>query len=57
MVDLQKYSDKDLNESLMAEVAKSINETKCALGDLDKVASRLRFMLAVLQELKNREER
>lgn len=55
MVDLQKYNDQQLRESMTAEVAKSINECKCALGDLDKLASRLRFLLVVLQELKNRE--
>lgn len=57
MVDLQKYTNEQLHESLVAETAKSINEVKCSLGDLDKVASRLRFLLVVLEELKNRKER
>jgi hypothetical protein len=54
MTDLEKYSAEDLRTSMVAEIAKSINECRCALGDLEKVKARLSFTLAVLQELKDR---
>lgn len=49
-------TDHDLLISLVAELAKAQNEIACARGDLDKANSRLRFVLMVVNELKDRKE-
>jgi hypothetical protein len=51
---LQQLSDSQLVECAVSETAKSINEVKCALGDLDKAISRLRFSVNALEHLKGR---
>ena len=53
-MDLQDYGNQDLIKSLEAEVAKSLNELRQAQHDLDKVNSRVRFILAVIHILKTR---
>lgn len=55
-MDLEQYSRVDLLRSLEAEAAKGLKEVKTAQSDLDKVNSRLRFILAVIHTLKDREE-
>jgi len=55
-MDLRDYSDTDLLKSLEAEVAKSLNEIKTAQGDIDKIKGRLRFALAVIHILKDKED-
>lgn len=55
-MDLQKYSVEQLLASLEGEVAKSLGEVKCAQGDLEKANSRLRFILAVIHILKDKEK-
>lgn len=55
-MDLQDYSTDDLIRSLEAEIAKSAAEIRCAQGDLDKVAARMKFALAVLHMIKDRKE-
>lgn len=54
MIDLEDYPNKDLLESLEAEVAKSLGELKCAQGDIDKINGRLRFCLAVIHIIKGK---
>jgi hypothetical protein len=54
MVDLRQYSTEDLIKSLEAETAKSLNETKTCLGDLEKIKARLSFILAIIHTLKDR---
>jgi hypothetical protein len=49
---LDKKTDKELLDSLMAEVAKSSNEIKCAQQDIAKVQSRLSFALVLINELR-----
>lgn len=49
-------TDHDLLKSLIAELAKAQNEIACARGDLDKANSRLKFVLMVVNELKDRKE-
>ena len=49
-------SDLELYQSLIAELAKAQNEIACARGDLDKATSRLKFVLMVVNELKDRKE-
>ena len=56
MKDLEDYNNRDLIESLEAEVAKSLNELHHARGDLDKINGRLRFALAVIHILKGKKE-
>ena len=51
---LDKKTDKELLDSLMAEVAKSSNEIKCAQQDIAKVQSRLAFALVLINELRNK---
>jgi len=54
MVDLRQYSTEDLIKSLEAETAKSLNETKTCLGDLEKIKARLSFILAIIHTMKDR---
>ena len=51
---LQNKTDQELIQSLLAEIAKSTNELRCARQDLDKVSSRLGFVIAVCNEMINR---
>ena len=48
-------SDKELIQSLIAEIAKATNEIKCAKGDIDKAQSRIRFCNLVLHTLIERQ--
>lgn len=52
---LDNKSDKELLESLIAEIAKCTNELKCARGDLEKAQSRIKFLLVLTHELINRQ--
>ena len=51
---LDNKSDKELLQSLIAEIAKAKNEIKCARGDLEKAQSRLGFLVVLANELLNR---
>lgn len=53
---LDQKTDKELEQSLLAEVAKASNEIKCARQDLDKASSRLNFLLVVVNKLINRQK-
>ena len=55
-MDLNDYSEKDLLKSIEAEMAKALNEMRCAQGDLDKVNSRVRFALAALHTIKDKKD-
>ena len=54
-MNLNDYNNKDLIKSLEAEAAKAMAELKSAQNDLDKINSRLRFILVVIHILKERE--
>jgi len=54
-MDFNEVSVKDLLLSLEAELAKSLNEVRHAQDDLDKANSRLRFAVALLHNIKNRD--
>lgn len=56
-MDLTEYTDKELIASLEAEIAKSTGELRCLQGDAEKIMSRLRFALAVLHVIKNRDQK
>jgi hypothetical protein len=53
---LDQKTDKELEQSLLAEVAKASNEIKCARQDLDKASSRLSFLLVLVNNLINRQK-
>lgn len=48
---LDTKTDKELMESLLAEIAKSQNEIKCAQGDILKAQSRIKFATLVVNTL------
>ena len=51
---IENKTSQDLLASVIAEVAKATNELRCARGDLEKVTSRMSFVLAVVNELVQR---
>jgi hypothetical protein len=52
---LDSKSDKELLESLIAEIAKATNEIRCARGDIDKAQGRIKFLLVVAHTLIERQ--
>lgn len=54
-MNLQEKTSDELLLSLIAEVAKSTNEIRCATTDLNKAANRINFSMILLNELKRRE--
>lgn len=52
---LDNKTDKELLQSLVAEIAKATNELKCARGDLDKAQSRIKFLLVLAHTLIERQ--
>jgi hypothetical protein len=52
---LDQKSDAELLRSLLAELAKSRNELNCARGDIDKINSRINFLLVVANKLIERQ--
>lgn len=53
-MDFNQYKVDELIQSMEAEVAKCLGEIRCAQGDLDKALSRMRFILAVIHNIKDR---
>jgi hypothetical protein len=53
---LDNKTDKELLESLIAEIAKATNELKCARGDLEKAQSRIKFLLVLAHTLIERQK-
>lgn len=53
---LDSKSEKDLLQSLIAEIAKANNELRCAKEDIAKAQSRIKFLLVVANELINRKK-
>lgn len=52
---LDTKTDRELIQSMVAEIAKASNELRCARGDLDKATSRLSFLLVVAHKLIERQ--
>jgi hypothetical protein len=52
---IDNKNDKELLQSLVAEIAKATNEIKCARGDLEKAQSRIKFLLVVTHKLIERQ--
>jgi hypothetical protein len=53
---LDKKSDLELLQSLLAEMAKANNEIKCAQTDLNKAQNRIKFLLLLANTLIYRQE-
>lgn len=53
---LDKKSDLELLQSLLAELAKANNEIKCAQNDLNKAQNRMKFLLLLANILIERQE-
>ena len=53
---LDKKSDLELLQSLLAEMAKANNEIKCAQADLNKAQSRMKFLLLLANTLIERQK-
>lgn len=51
---LENKTNNELHDSLLAEIAKSSNEIKCAQRDINKALGRLQFAVLALNELINR---
>jgi hypothetical protein len=51
---LEALSDKQLAETVLAEIAKAKNEIKCARADIDKATSRINFLLVVANTMIDR---
>ena len=52
---IENKTDKQLVESLLAELAKAQNEITCARKDLEKAHGRQKFLLVVIHELIQRQ--
>lgn len=48
---LDQKTDKEMLNSLLAEIAKASNEIKCAKQDIAKVESRLSFAIVLTNEM------
>lgn len=48
---LSSKTDLELQQSMLAEVAKAANELRCAQRDVDKATNRLNFALVLVNEL------
>jgi hypothetical protein len=53
---LDSKTTDELHKSILAELAKTSNELRCAKADIEKIASRLSFSLAVVNTLINRQK-
>lgn len=52
---IDKKTDKELLDSLLAEVAKANNELRCARGDIEKAQGRIKFATLLLHKLIDRQ--
>lgn len=51
---IDKKTDRELYESLLAEIAKANNEIKCAQNDISKAQNRIKFSTMVIHKLIDR---
>jgi hypothetical protein len=54
---LNTLTDKELQETVIKEVAKARNELKCAQADIKKANSRLSFLVVLANELIQRTDK
>jgi hypothetical protein len=53
---LDKKSDLELLQSLLAEMAKANNEIRCAQADLNKAQNRMKFLLLLANTMIDRQK-
>lgn len=53
---LDDKTERQLADAMLPELAKAMNEVKCARQDLDKATGRLSFLLLVVNNLINRQK-
>lgn len=53
---IDQKNDRELQKSLLAEVAKATNELRCASADVAKAQSRLQFAVVLLNKMIDRQE-
>jgi len=53
---LENKSHQEILASILAEIAKSTNEIRCAQGDIAKAQGRLTFVIAAINHLINRQK-
>jgi hypothetical protein len=51
---LDSKTTEELHLSILAELAKTSNELRCAKADIEKISSRLSFLLVMTHTLINR---
>jgi hypothetical protein len=51
---LDSKTDDELHRSMIAELAKTSNELRCAKADIEKISSRMGFLLAMVHTMINR---
>lgn len=52
---LDSKTDEEILRSILAEIAKTANEVKCAKADLEKATNRLSFLIVMANEMINRQ--
>lgn len=52
---IDSKSNKELLDSIVAEIAKATGELRCARGDIDKANNRIRFCLLLAHTLIDRQ--
>jgi hypothetical protein len=52
---IDSKNDKELLQSVLAEIAKATNELRCARDDIQKAQNRLSFVLAIANTMINRQ--
>lgn len=52
---LENKSDKEIVQSILAEIAKAKNELSCARADIQKAQSRLGFLIVAANEMIKRQ--
>lgn len=53
---LDSKTDKQLLESVIAEIAKATNEIRCAKADIEKAQNRVKFLLVLVHTLIERQK-
>lgn len=52
---LENKSDKEITQSILAEIAKARNEINCAKADITKAQSRISFLIVAVNEMLKRQ--
>lgn len=52
---LENKTDKEILQSILAEIAKAKNEIACARADIQKAQSRISFLIVAANEMINRQ--